>query len=73
MVVDLRSQAWKDFDSHELRLLQAILRHEDVRTTQRSYIKTPSRIVTDAMAKLEAKIGPRGTLVEQIGASNVVN
>jgi hypothetical protein len=29
--------------------IQAILRHEDVNTTQRSYIKTPARIVTEAM------------------------
>jgi integrase len=55
------------------KTIQAILRHEDVGTTQRCYIKTPSRIVTDAMAKLEAKIGPRGTFVERMGASAVVS
>ena len=55
------------------KTIQAILRHEDVSTRQRSYIKTPSRIVTDAMAKLEAKIRPRVTLGRQAVASTVVN
>jgi len=55
------------------KTIQAILRHEDVGTTQRSYIKTPSRTVTDAMAKLEAKIRPRGTFVEQMDATAVVS
>ena len=55
------------------KTIQAILRHEDVGTTQRSYIKTPSRIVTDAMAKLEEKIAPCGKFVEHIDASAVVN
>jgi integrase len=35
------------------KTIQAILRHEDVSTTQRSYIKAPPRIVTDAMKQLE--------------------
>lgn len=55
------------------KTIQAILRHEDVSTTQRSYIKTPPQIVTDAMAKPEAKISPCVTLGRQIGASGVVN
>jgi integrase len=38
------------------KVIQAILRHEDVSTTQRSYIKTVPRVVTDAMKRLEAKI-----------------
>jgi site-specific recombinase XerD len=45
---------------HELgvpdKVIQAILRHEDVSTTQRSYIKTVPRVVTDAMKQPEAKI-----------------
>lgn len=55
------------------KTIQAILRHEDVSTTQRSYIKTPPQIVTNAMAKLEAQISPCVTLGRQIGASSVVN
>ena len=34
----------------------AILRHEDVKTTQRSYIKIEPRMVTEAMKRLEEKI-----------------
>lgn len=45
---------------HELgipdKVIQAILRHEDVKTTQRSYIKTLPSMVTEAMKRLEAKI-----------------
>jgi integrase len=45
---------------HELgipdKVIQAILRHEDVKTTQRSYIKTVPSVVTDAMKRLEDKI-----------------
>lgn len=45
---------------HELgvpdKVIQAILRHEDVKTTQRSYIKTVPRVVTEAMKRLEEKI-----------------
>jgi integrase len=44
---------------HELGVpdivIQAILRHEDVSTTQRSYIKTVPEVVTAAMKRLEAK------------------
>ena len=38
------------------KVIQAILRHEDVSTTQRSHIKTVPRVVTDAMKQLESKI-----------------
>ncbi|HEY6388553.1 MAG TPA: tyrosine-type recombinase/integrase, partial [Candidatus Acidoferrum sp.] len=45
---------------HELgvpdKVIQAILRHEDVSTTLRSYIKTVPKVVTDAMKRLEVKI-----------------
>ena len=45
---------------HELgipdKVIQAILRHEDVMTTQRSYIKTVPSVVTEAMRRLEEKI-----------------
>jgi integrase len=45
---------------HELgiadKVIQAILRHEDVKTTQRSYIKTVPSVVSDAMKRLEEKI-----------------
>ena len=37
-------------------MIQAILRHEDVKTTQRSYIKTVPSVVTEAMKQLEEKI-----------------
>jgi integrase len=45
---------------HELgvpdKVIQAILRHEDVKTTQKSYIKTMPAVVTQAMKRLEEKI-----------------
>ena len=37
--------------------IQSILRHEDVSTTQRFYIKTAPRVAQEAMRQLEAKIG----------------
>jgi len=43
--------------------IQCILRHENVNTTQRFYIKTASAVAVDAMKKLEEKIG--GTAVVQ--------
>ena len=55
------------------KTIQAILRHEDVGTTQRSYIVTPSSSVTEAMAKLEARIAPCATHVQQTNASRMVN
>ena len=45
---------------HELgipgKVIQAILRHEDVKPTQRSYIKTVPSMVTEAMGRLEEKM-----------------
>ena len=45
---------------HELgipdKVIQAILRHEDVKTTQRSYIKAVPSVVTEAMRRLEQRI-----------------
>jgi integrase len=53
---------------HELgvpdKVIQAILRHEDVSTTQRSYIKTVPQVVTNAMKQLEARIA-RAAVVQQ--------
>jgi len=37
-------------------VIQAILRHEDVKTTQRSYIKTLPSVVIEAMKRLEQRI-----------------
>jgi integrase len=57
---------------HELgvpdKVIQAILRHEDVSTTQRSYIKTVPRVVTDAMKQLEEKIA-RAAVVQQVSVN----
>jgi Phage integrase family len=57
---------------HELgvpdKVIQAILRHEDVSTTQRSYIKTVPRIVSDAMRQLEEKIA-RAADVQQVSVN----
>lgn len=61
---------------HELGVpdivIQAILRHEDIRTTQRSYIKTVPRVVTAAMKQLEAQIACTA-VVQQEPLSNLVN
>jgi integrase len=61
---------------HELGVpdivIQAILRHEDIRTTQRSYIKTVPRVVTAAMKQLEAQIACTA-VVQQKPLSNLVN
>ena len=61
---------------HELGVpdivIQAILRHEDVSTTQRSYIKTVPEVVTAAMKKLEAQIACTA-LVQQEAPSGLVN
>jgi hypothetical protein len=38
-------------------VIQAILRHEDVKTTQKSYVKTMPAVVTQAMKRPEGKIG----------------
>ena len=55
------------------KTIQAILPHEDVSTTQRSYIITPPQIVTNALANLEAQIRPCVKLGKQTGVSSVVN
>jgi integrase len=61
---------------HELGVpdivIQAILRHEDIRTTQRSYIKTVPRVVTAAMKQLEAQIACTA-VVQQKPLSDLVN
>jgi integrase len=61
---------------HELGVpdivIQAILRHEDIRTTQRSYIKTVPQVVTAAMKRLESRVACTA-LVQQKPPSNLVN
>jgi len=62
----LKWKGWHDYgrglatNLHELgipdKVIQAILRHEDVTTTQRSYIRTVPSIVTEAMRRLEEKV-----------------
>ena len=57
---------------HELgvpdKVIQAILRHEDVSTTQRSYIKTVPQVVTNAMKQLEERIA-RAAVVQQVSVN----
>jgi hypothetical protein len=50
------------------KVIQAILRHEDVSTTQRSYIKTVPQVVTDATNQLEARIA-RAAVVQQVAVN----
>jgi integrase len=50
------------------KVIQAILRHEDVSTTQRSYIDTVLQVVTDAMNQLEARIA-RAAVVQQVAVN----
>jgi len=50
------------------KVIQAILRHEDVSTTQRSYIKTVPQVVTNAMKQLEARIA-RAAVVQQVSVN----
>jgi integrase len=61
---------------HELGVpdivIQAILRHEDIRTTQRSCIKTVPQVVTAAMKRLESQVACTA-LVQQKPPSNLVN
>ena len=61
---------------HELGVpdivIQAILRHEDIRTTQRSYIKTVPQVVTAAMKRLESQVACTA-VVQQKPPSNLVN
>ena len=49
-------------------MIQAILRHEDVSTTQRSYIKTVPKVVTEAMKQLKSKIA-RTADVQQVSVN----
>ncbi len=80
-ILDANGLMWKGWHAyrrglatnlHDLgvpdKVIQAILRHEDVSTTQRSYIKTVPQVVTDAMKQLEAKIA-RAAVVQQVSAS----
>jgi len=53
-------------------VIQAILRHEDVSTTQRFYIKTVREDVTAAMKQLEAQIACTA-VVQQQPPSDLVN
>jgi integrase len=57
---------------HELgvpdKVIQAILRHDDVSTTRRSYIKTVPQVVTNAMKQLEAKIAG-AAVVQQVSVN----
>jgi site-specific recombinase XerD len=46
-------------------VIQAILRHENVSTTQRSCIKTVRADVTAAMKRLEARIGCAANVQQQ--------
>ena len=45
-----------------------MLSHEDVSTTQRSYIKTVPQVATDAMNQLEARIN-RAAVVQQVSVN----
>jgi integrase len=53
-------------------VIQAILRHADVGTTQRFYIKTVRKDVKDAMKQLERKIH-RAVVVQQPEPTGLVN
>jgi integrase len=53
-------------------VIQRILRHEDVSTTQRSYIKTVAEVVTAATKRLQAEIACTA-LVQQERSSGLVN
>jgi integrase len=53
-------------------VIQAILRHEDVSTTQRFYIKTVREDVTAAMKQLEAQIACTA-VAQQQPPSDLVN
>lgn len=78
-VLESRGMKWKGWQAYRRGLatnlkelgvedttIQCILRHEDVRTTQRFYIKTAPKVAHEAMQQLEAKIawtpvGPQAT------------
>jgi integrase len=51
---------------------QVILRHEDIRMTQRSYIKTVPRVVSAAMKRLESQVACTA-VVQEMPPSNLVN
>ena len=53
-------------------MIQAILRHTDVGTKQRFYIKTVREDVKDAMKQLEWKI-QRAAVVQQPEPTGLVN
>jgi len=53
-------------------VIQAILRHEDVSTTQRFYIKTVREDVTAAMKQLEAQVACTA-VVQRQPPSDLVN
>jgi hypothetical protein len=53
-------------------VIQAILRHEDIRTTQRSYIKTVPQVVTAVMKRLESQVACTA-VVQQKPPSDLVN
>jgi site-specific recombinase XerD len=68
-VLEANGMKWKGWQAYRRSLatnlkelgvedttIQCILRHEDVRTTQRFYIKTAPKIAREAMRQLEAKI-----------------
>lgn len=76
-----RNQRFSDRNSRKQALLvvripdtviQAILRHTDVGTTQRFYIKTVREDVKDAMKQLERKIH-RAAVVQQPEPTGLVN
>jgi hypothetical protein len=53
-------------------VIQAILRCEDIRTTQPSYIQTEPRVVTAAMKRLESQVACTA-VVQQTPPSNLVD
>ena len=68
-VFEANGMAWKGWQAYRRGLatnlkvlgvedttIQCILRHEDVRTTQRFYIKTAPKVAQEAMRVLEEKI-----------------
>jgi hypothetical protein len=54
-------------------VIQAILRHEDIRTTQRSYIKIVPRVVTAAMKRLESQVACTADATKQFGKLKKAN
>ncbi len=64
-------------DLHELGVadivIQAILRHEDIRTTQRSCIKSVPRVVTVAVKRLESQVACTADATKQFGKLKKAN